>query len=755
MPSTFHLKIIQEISELVNQTQGLQHVLDGVVRRVSEALSLDVVSIYLWDEARRKLVLRANRGLDLSGRTVELSSGEGLTGQVFAARETLSAMPASAHPGYRYFPEIGEEPFESYLGVPIVLQNRCLGVLVGQSAKNRPIHSADQALFETVASRLAGLLEVADRLDRLRIPSRGTGPRAFQGKGVSPGFAVGLVFQYRGLFQEVSLDRFTSRGEEQELARARAALSQVDKELAALIHDLTSKGVFTRSEMAIFQAHLLIVRDKSFREAILSRVREENLPAEAAVVRGVESIVSQFERQGSEMLRDRVGDIREIGERVLHALLAEDQDHTPQAVHARGEVVVARDLGPAYLARLGSQPPAAVVTELGGETSHTAILAKSLGIPAVVGVENAGSLLAPGQLVLVDGKTGFLFADPDEALVAQYRQATLRQTEIRAIMEKEAAGEQATGAFRVNANVGFPADVAMAREYHVNDVGLFRTEFTFMRFSQWPAPEEQARVYEEVASQFSGHVTLRTLDIGADKLLPYFRFPHEENPLLGLRSIRFSMEYPDLFRDQIRAVLVAAQRGGRFRILLPMVSRLWEVETAAQILDEEASRLGMPLSERPPLGIMAEVPGIVYQLPDYADLIDFVSVGTNDLTQYLLAVDRNSNLVGHLYSALHPSVLRFLHELCGLCQDMGKEISVCGEMASSPAGALALAALGYTNFSVVPSRVPVVRYLVRRVTAEVRRKVGAQILILPREGQIRHLLNTMLAEMDPLLLEVD
>ncbi|MBU2488693.1 MAG: phosphoenolpyruvate--protein phosphotransferase, partial [Proteobacteria bacterium] len=604
-------------------------------------------------------------------------------------------------------------------------------------------------------SRLAGLLEVADRLERLKAPVRGTAPRTFQGKGVSPGFAVGPVFQYRGLFQEVSLDRFTSRGVVEELKRAKAALARTEKELTALIKDLETKAVFTRSEMAIFQAHLFIARDKSFRDAILGLIKEKNLPAEAAVVRGVESIVAQFEQHGSAMLRDRVGDIREIGERVLNALLSEGEDHKPQAVHARGEVVVARDLGPAYLARLGSHPPAAVVTEMGGETSHTAILAKSLGIPAVVGVENAGSLLAPGQRVLVDGKTGFLFTDPDEALVAEYRQATRRQTEIRALMKKEATEEKAGGEFAVNANVGFPADVALAREYQVADVGLFRTEFTFMRFSQWPAPEEQARIYEEVGREFPGHVTVRTLDIGADKLLPYFRFPHEENPLLGLRSIRFSMEYPELFRDQIRAILVAAQRGGRFRILLPMVSRLWEVETAAQILDEEAGRLGMPLAERPPLGIMAEVPGIVYQLTDYADLIDFVSVGTNDLIQYLLAVDRNSTLVGHLYSALHPSVLRFLHELCGLCQDLGKEITVCGEMASSPAGALALAALGYTRFSVMPSLVPVVRYLLRRVTPEVRRKVGAQILILARESQILHLLNQVLAEMDPLLLEVD
>ncbi|MBW1989972.1 MAG: phosphoenolpyruvate--protein phosphotransferase [Deltaproteobacteria bacterium] len=753
----FHLKIIQEISELVNQAQGLQSILDGVARRVATSLGLDVVSIYLWDPKKEKLVMRATRGLNPGDKPVELSPGEGLTGQVFSTRQPLAAMPASAHPSYRHVPEIGEEPFESYVGVPILLGGRCLGVLVGQTGENRPIHPADQTLFETVASRLAGLMEVADRLERLRPPKKKKNrQRAFQGKGVSPGFAVGPVFLYRGLFQEVNLDRFSFQGTGKELARAEAAFAKVEEELTRLIADLEHKAVFTRSEMAIFQAHLFIVRDKNFRQAITSRIKKKRLPAEAAVVRGVEAIVAQFEQHGSPMLKERVGDIREIGERVLHSLLSEDDEHANLAVHAPGEVVVAEDLGPAYLARLGAKPPAAVVTTRGGETSHTAILARSLGIPAVVGVQGMETALSPGQVVLVDGKTGFLFADPDKDLITQYKKSCSRQEEIRHVIEAEAAAPVDLEPFSITANVGFPVDMTLAREYNVSDVGLFRTEFTFMRFNQWPSPEEQARVYEEVGCRFPGYVTVRTLDIGADKFLPYFRFPPEENPLLGLRSIRFSMEYPDLFRDQVRAILTASTNSdGRFRILLPLVSRIWEVETARQILEEEAARLEVAGDLVPPLGIMAEVPGLVYQLEDYADLIDFVSVGTNDLIQYLLAVDRNSNLVGHLYTGHHPSVLRVLRELAAKCGRMGKEITVCGELASEPAGALALAAVGFSSFSVAPSRVPLLRYIMRRVNQDLLRRVGATILSLPREREVHRYLTQVLEEIDPILLELE
>ncbi|MFP4475423.1 MAG: phosphoenolpyruvate--protein phosphotransferase [Desulfatibacillaceae bacterium] len=758
----FHLKVLEDIGDLVNQERGLNSILRGVVRRVAESLILDVVSVYLHDPENHELVMRATHGLDVDpANPVRMPENEGLTGLAFSQRRTVKANPASGHEAFKFFPDIGEERYESYIGVPIMLRGRCLGVLVCQGDKRRVIHPAEQTLLHIVASRLAGLLEVADRLDRLQKPETGqpgrdrTGKRTLHGKGVSSGFAVGRVLLFQGLFQQISLDGFSSAGVRRELRRLGTAFKKAENELKAFIKRLEREKLLTRSETAIFQAHLYIVKDPSFRRTIERVVERDNAAAEVAVVKGVERIISQFEQHGSPMLQDRAADIREIGERLLAGLLNKDQPGDPEVTSA-GAVLVAHDIGPAYLAKLGAEHPAALITESGGETSHAAILAKSLGIPAVVGVENAVHMLASGREVLVDGKTGFIFLDPEQGLITEYKESLEKQAELNKVIERETEDVIAeTPHFRVTANVGFPSDVAMAREMSIRDVGLYRTEFTFMRFSKWPTVDQQVEVYTEVAKNFEGYVTVRTLDIGADKMLPYFHFPKEDNPLLGLRSIRFSMEYLSFFRDQVDAILRSCLQGYRYRILLPMVSYMWEVETAAEILDERCMRLGVRAPHRPQLGIMVEVPALLYQIEDYKELIDFVSVGSNDLIQYMLAVDRNSNVVGYLYSGFHPGVIRMFRGLVRSVRNMDKSLSVCGEIAATPAGALALAGLGCDNFSVTPNRAPVLRYLAKKVSREMLEEVGRELPELTHEKDVRRYLAEKIEAIDPILNEAE
>jgi phosphotransferase system enzyme I (PtsP) len=754
----FHLKVLEDINKLVNQERDLNSILGKVARRLAEALRLDVASVYLFDEKNKLLVMRATHGLTMDpSAPVSLSPDEGLTGLVFKSRRPVLAAPASSHPAYKFFPGIGEERFESYIGVPMVLGARCLGVLVGQAGEQRAIHPAEQTLLNIVASRLAGLLEVSDKLERLKTPAKTpTERRVLQGKGVSTGVAVGRVLLFQGLFQEISLDRFVSQGAKRELKRLAAAFKHAEQEIRAFIKEIEKKEILEKSESAIFQAHLYILKDPSFRKTIERLVEKKGAAAEAAVVRGAESIIAQFESHGSAMLRERAADIREIGERILAGLLGEEALAGAGQVTGKGAVLVAHDIGPAYLAKLGPDQPAAIITESGGETSHAAILAKSLGIPAVVGVEGAVRQLPNGLNVLVDGKTGFVFLSPEEELVREYAQTWSRQAEIAQRIHRETAdAEGVTPFFKVTANVGFPADMAMAREFRLRDVGLFRTEFTFMRFTKWPTVAQQEEIYEEMARNFEGYVTVRTLDIGGDKMLPYVQFPREDNPLLGLRSIRFSMENLSSFRNQVEAILRACLKGHRFRILLPMVSYMWEMETAAEIMDERVMRMGLRPEQRPPLGIMCEVPALLYQLPDYKDLIDFVSVGSNDLIQYLLAVDRNSNVVGHLYSGYHPAVIRMFAHLIETVAGMGKEISVCGEFGATPAGALALAALGCRSFSVAPPKAPALRYLARRLSRELLDEVAGEITGFSHERDVRRYLAEKVEAVAPVLLETE
>jgi phosphotransferase system enzyme I (PtsP) len=655
--SDFHLKIVHEIGDLVNQSTNLDAILRGIVNKISDSLHFDVVSIYFWDGEKKELVLRATRGLHVNPNDpIRLKPEEGLTGLVYETRRPLIVMPASSHPRYKYFPESGEEEYESYIGVPILLQNKCLGVLVGQTKEKRLINPAEESLFQIIASRLAGLLEVADRLERLQTPSVDKQKMStYQGKGVSTGFAVGTSYISRGLFYEAEVSGLEPKGVEEEISRLTDGFENVEKDLDSFIQALEREEILSESEINIFRAHLLILGDPDFQNAIKKRVKEKNISAELAVMEEIEFIAQQFENRKERYFQERAQDFRDIGEKILHHLL-ESRGEERAYPHDKESILVAYDIGPYLLATLNKNRVLGIVTEKGGETSHTSILARSLGIPAVVGIENICNLVKPGETLFVDGKTGFVFLNPDQNLIREYENTYRKLNIIKEVIEMEGSVTvSASIPITLTANIGFPADVEMARHYSLENVGLFRTEFTFMRYNKWPTILEQVEIYEKVARHFKGYVTIRTLDITPDKSLSYFSFPKEENPLLGLRSIRFSMEHLDFFRDQIRAILLTIEKGFRFRILLPMVSYIWETETARKILEQLGTEIGLPQSQLPPLGIMIEVPAIFYQLDDYKDLIDFVSVGTNDLIQYLLAVDRNSNVVGHLYSGFHPA----------------------------------------------------------------------------------------------------
>jgi phosphotransferase system enzyme I (PtsP) len=752
----YHLKIIHEISDLVNQAVGLNTILNGVVNKISDSLHFDVVSVYIWDDNRGELILRSTRGLNIDpGNPVSLKPDEGLTGLVYETRRTSIVMPASAHPRYKYFEEIGEEEFESFIGVPIILQNKCLGVLVGQTKEKRLINPAEETLFQIIASRLAGLLEVADRLERVKPPSIIKHETIIhQGKGVSSGFAYGKAYIFRGLFRHVQADKLAVSSLGVEKSRLSKAFLNVENDFKNLINDLEAKGVLSDSEIDIFKAHLLILKDSRFRGTIFEKLEGKHISAEQAVVEGIESIAEHFEKLEDKYLKERAQDFRDIGEKILHDLMKSiGEEYLAHGID-NGSIIVAHDLGPSFLAMLDRDKVSAIITEKGGDTSHAVIIAKSFGIPAVVGIDNVCSLLKPGDRLIVDGKTGFIFSNPDDSLISEYENNYRKHISLKELIEREVAKPDSNSfSIKLSANIAFPIDVEIAKQHRLKDVGLFRTEFSFAQFKKWPGVEEQACIYENIARHFEGYITIRTLDIGADKTVSYFDFPKEENPLLGLRAIRFSMEYLEHFRGQIRSILLTAKKGHLIRILLPMISNIWEVETARSLIEEIGREVGIVKSKLPKLGVMMEVPGMLYQFNDYRDLIDFVSVGTNDLIQYLLAVDRNSNVVGHLYSEFHPSVLRMLNDIYQNLASMGKETSICGEMAGTPAGALALASLGYRNLSVSPSRAPVIRFLSKRIDKGILSDVRSKILGERKLSEIKGYLSDIVESIDPALLE--
>lgn len=755
--SDFHLKVVQEIGDLINRTSGLNNILDQVVNKIGNALNFDIVSVYLWDTDKEKLVLKATRGLKVDPQNpITLKASEGLTGYVFTSKRPLIAMPASEHPYYKYFPEIGEEEYESYIGLPIQLQNRYMGVLVGQTNEQRLIHPSEESLFQIISNRLAALLEVADSLERLKPASSKKKIRTtLQGKGVSSGFAVGNVYIFKGLYDRYAPDVLPKGGVQEESEKIVNAFINVKKDLDYLISDLKNQHFLSESEISIFETHLLILNDSSFQNKILDRIKKKKVSAERALIDTVEELAKHFEGLTDIYFKERAGDFRDIGQRVLQYLIETKTNGASSTEVKKGSILVARDVGPSFITMLYKNKISAIVTEKGGETSHLVILAKSLGIPAVVGIENISDLLNTGEKIIVDGKTGFVITHPDRELIKDYQSKFSKFAKLRDFIEKESQKNTNTDIIlKLTANIGFPIDVSLADQYNLKDVGLFRTEFAFSQFDRWPELKEQVDIYDKVAEKFKGYITVRTLDVGADKLLPYLKFPEEENPLLGLRAIRFSMEYLDTFQDQIKAILLAGTRGHKFRILLPMVTNIWEVETARELIEQIGDEIGVNKTELPPLGMMIEVPGLIYQLEDYRHLVDFISIGTNDLIQYLLAVDRNSNEVGHLYSSYHPSIIRMLYDLFRKTEHLHMEISLCGEIAGSLSGSLILLSLGYRVLSVSPTRAPVIRYLVNNIDINLLEEVKKHILFEKKEKEIESYLNEVIENIHPSLNEL-
>lgn len=752
----FHLQVVKEITEILNSPAETGSVLKSVVDYLAESLGFDVVSIYLWDARSGTLVMRANHGLKWDLRNPpRMHPDEGLTGLVFEQQRPIVESPASRHPRYKYFPGLGEQLFETYLGAPILLKRRCLGVLNLQAKAMQEISASHEALLEIVASRIAGVVEVAGRLDAIEVRSGSQGGPFRQGVGVASGIAYGPMHRLEGLYKTLKGKELSHQDISAELARLDQACEQVDSELAELLHSLATESKMSEAELAIFKAQRQLLGDPMFQGSLKDRLNQNGYAAEAAVQDSVEALCQQFMALGPSFFRERLFDLRDIEEKLLRNLLQERGHDVAKAEVAPGSILMAHEVGPTHLLALASQIKG-VVTEVGGEGGHMAILARSLGIPAITGIEDLMELVKPGDSLLVDGRTGFLFVNPVDALVRDYDHYRKKQEEIRSHLQ--VGGRDLDGAevdVHVSANIGFPGDLQSAVDAGLKDIGLFRTEFSFMQRSNWPSVEDQYQQLMETCSTIPGQVTVRTLDIGSDKQLPYFTMPREENPMLGLRSIRFSMENTHSLAEQLRAALLAWKAGAKVRILLPMITQVNEVDSVRQMIDSIGSEIGLAHGDRPPLGMMIEVPGVFWQLDDFLPKVDFLSFGTNDLVQYLLCVDRNSSHVGHLYCEHHPIVIRFLDSVFRKVHAAGKSITVCGEMAGNPMGVLILMAIGYAQMSVVPQRAYVVRYIAKRIQKKTLERIYKTIIAESNLHMIQSYLGRELEAIHPDLLSVD
>ncbi|MFD2190728.1 phosphoenolpyruvate--protein phosphotransferase [Pistricoccus aurantiacus] len=741
------LDVLRRIVQEVNGARTLEAALSTMVRRTRKAMQTDVCSFYLYDTELERLVLMETIGLkpQAVGR-VSLRLGDGLVGWVAEREEPLNLEDATAHPSFRYFPETGEERYSSFLGVPIIHQRHMLGVLVVQQQDNRRYDEGDEAFLVTMAAQLGGVLAHALATGALNCPTDPSGQAVFRGVAASPGRVIGTAVVISPPADLDGVPDLVPTDIADEVRRLRNAIRQVSDELQATATRLI--GRISSQELALFDVYQQILSDASLGQEVEKRI-EEGQWAPGALADVVRRHVQYLERVDDDYLRERAADIRDLGRRVL-AHLQEDNPQTPESFPEQS-ILVGDEISAAILGEVPRHKLAGLVALRGSSNSHVAILARAMGIPTVLGMVDLPLPRLNEAPVILDGHRGRLIVRPSADMQRHYQSLIAEEQAVNRLLENEQDLPCVTPdghALPLLVNTGLATELMAALKTRIAGVGLYRTEVPFMTTERFPGEQEQTTLYREQLAGFAPlPVVMRTLDIGGDKDLPYFPID-ETNPFLGWRGIRVTLDHPEVLMVQLRAMLRASQGLGNLRILLPMITSIDEVDTTLRLIERAQRELnedGITV-ERPRIGVMLEVPATLYQLPALAERVDFFSVGSNDLTQYLLAVDRNNPRVAGLYDACHPAVLAALARASREAAALEMPIAVCGELAGDPAGALLLMGMGFDALSMNTPNLPRVRAAIRRVSLANARALVDEVLQLTTCSEVWQHLEARLAE---------
>lgn len=741
------LKTLQRIVQEVNSARTLDETLSIIVRRVRRAMKTDVCSVYLLDDNRQRYILMDSMGLKKESiKQVSLEADQGLVGYVGMREEPVNLDDATQHPNYVYLAETGEERFHSFLGVPIIYQRRILGVIVVQQQEKRRFDEGEEAFLVTVSAQLAGLLahSLATGSSSLSGPTQNSiHGSCFKGVAGTSGIAIGAAVV---ILPVANLDTVPDRLPENidaEIEQFREALSSVRNDIHEVNRRLAQR--LSEEERALFEAYQRMLDDSALGQEVINKIREGNW-AQGALCQVVTRHARFFELSQDDYLKERATDIRDLGRRVLAYLQKVDQDEIEYPERA---ILVSEEVTPSMLGEIPKEHLAGLVSVQGSNNSHVAILARAMGVPAVMGTVDLPLGLLNGQLLIVDGYQGVVFNNPSDELQIQYNNL------MRAEHKLQKGLENITGLPCITldghklpllVNTGLAQDITHSLNYGAEGVGLFRTEVPFMVSERFPSESEQQAVYREQLEAFHPQpVTMRTLDIGGDKSLPYFPI-NEANPFLGWRGIRVTLDHPEVFLVQVRAMLRASEGLDNLQIMLPMISNVTEITESITFIDRAYKELceeGLDL-KRPNIGVMVEVPSTIYQVAQIARYVDFLSVGSNDLTQYLLAVDRNNPRVAGLYSSFHPAVLSALNTIAIICQEQHCHLSLCGELAGDPRGAILLMAMGYDALSMNAVNLPRVKSAIRQVRKEDAVRLLGTVLTLETSEQVTAQLSEMM-----------
>ncbi len=731
--------LLRQIREVMAGETPTQAKLDMVVRIIASSMVAEVCSIYLR-RASGEMELFATEGLDPGAvHVTRLARGEGLIGEIMRSGQPLNLSDAASHPAFSYRPETGEDPFHALLGAPLLRGGRSIGVVVVQNRTSRTYAEDEVEDLQIIAMVLAEMVAAGDLLDDLKdveiAPRRS---ERLKGARFADGLALGVVVLHEAPVAVSRLLSDDAAAEEARLAHAIAALqAQID---GMLDGHRTVLG----ASFEVLESYRMLAHSRSWNHSLQEAVRS-GLTAEAAVERVRSEHRARMGQARDPYLRERVHDLEDLNDRLLRHLTGDGADARPLPENA---ILVARNLGPADLLGYDRTRLRGLLLEEGSMASHAAIVARALDIPCVGRLAGLRDKVSEGDPVIADAESGEAYLRPRADVV---RAVTARMS-VRDQRRAEFARLKDTPAFTRDGakitllmNAGLAVDLASLTETGAEGIGLFRTEFQFMVSEELPRLEAQRSLYEKVLEAAGAlPVTFRTLDLGGDKVLPYLEAEREDNPALGWRALRMGLDRPGLLRLQLRA-LIAAADGRPLQLMFPLVASVEEFRSARAVVDVElawAERRGRPAPSRLDVGAMIEAPSLIWHLDALLAMTDFVSVGTNDLMQYLFAADRGNARVSDRYDPLSPPALRALKTIREACGEFGTPVSVCGEMAGRPLEAFALVALGFERLSMPATGIGPVKQMVLSLDREAARR-GVEGLLRSSGGSVREEIETL------------
>ncbi len=743
---------IGELNHLFRDSVSIENFLQRIVDMVGEHMKADVCSIYLYDDTEKVLTLKATRGLNQEYiNHISLKLGEGITGKALEQLNPICITEASKHPNYKGFRNLHEEPYESFLAVPILRGIEKIGVMVLQRRQQLGFDEGEQLTCRAVASQLANMIENArfliafhDTGDEVspQQPEGAAGdtakiPSFIKGKSASKGYAIAACRSYnnRRNFDSILEKEYDDSYSLDDLREAiKASSSQLEQMQQAVDEKLDDAASL------IFSSHLLILKDRVFLKKVEQEVEAgKNVPRAFLTV--AKSYIETFSKAKNVFVREKANDMEDLSVRVIGNLLGDEDELTG----SRETIVIAKDLFPSDLLKLTSENVSGIILVSGGVTSHLSILARSLQMPMVIA--NSPELLEikDNTQILLDAEAGYIHIEPSEDVINEVENREKNRIAVMKTSHKSQAKTFTADGTRVHlyANINLLSDLKLAEETKAEGIGLYRTEFPFIVRNDFPTEEEQYFIYKKLVEKMKDKpVIFRTLDVGGDKMLSYYQNVTEQNPAIGLRSIRFSLQKREIFNQQIRAML----RAGVDRdlgIMFPMISSLDEFDQAREVVEDckqGLKREGYRFNDSPQIGIMVELPSVIELIDEFAAESDFFSIGTNDFVQFMLGVDRTNENVADFYLPHHPSVLRALRKAVWAAHKRGKPIGLCGSMGGDVRFLPVLIGIGLRRLSLEPSYLPPVQSLIQKIDVSDAEAFTEELMTISRASQIEKML---------------